>query len=192
MKIQLIKDKAFDQNSFLIIKNNDCLIIDPGYQEKDIDKFIQENSLNPKGILLTHYHFDHVNGVNLLSEKYGIKSWINQKDYPYLIKDTMATWAGFAPVVINKEFIKTFTTDFTIENFDIKILEAPGHSEGSTIYIFDKSAFTGDVIFDNSFGRIDLPGGDANKMNNTLKNIKENLSEVEVLYPGHGPNIINK
>lgn len=192
MKIQLIKDKAFDQNSFLIIKNKSCLIVDPGYQEKDIDNFIQENSLEPKGILLTHYHFDHVNGVNSLSDKYGIESWINEKDYSYLIKDTMATWAGFAPVVIDKKFIKTFNSNFKLDEFDINILEAPGHSEGSTIFIFENIAFTGDVIFNNSFGRIDLPGGNANQMNVTLKCLKEKLSSVEILYPGHGPNIINK
>lgn len=193
MKIELIKDHAFDQNSFLIINNNnECLIVDPGYQDEDIINYIDENKLAPLGVLLTHYHFDHVKGVNSICPKYGIKAHIHENDYPFLIKDTMATWAGFAPLVINKDVVGTFNSSFFIKDFDIQILLAPGHSKGSTVFVFGKAAFTGDVIFDNSFGRIDLPGGDANEMNNTLRTLKTNLSGVKTLYAGHGPNIKNK
>lgn len=193
MKIQLIKDKAFDQNSFLIInKNNECLIVDPGYQDEEIIAFIENNNLTPKGVLLTHYHFDHVKGVNAICPKYGVKAFLHKNDLEFLLKDTMATWAGFSPVVIDKEHILTFDNNFKIEQFDINILLAPGHSKGSTIFIFDNIAFTGDVIFDNSFGRVDLPGGNANEMNITLRELKNNLKHIDTLYTGHGPFIQNR
>lgn len=192
MNTLLIKDQVFNQNAYLLVKNGEAIIIDPGYGYKNIIETIEKENLKPIAILLTHYHFDHVAGVDPICEKFGIKAYINKRDHSHLIKDTGATLLRFAPITVKEENTTTFDEKIKIGDFEIKGYLAQGHSEGSTIFVWNNDVFTGDVIFYDGYGRTDLPGGNPQKMSQTLKDLKSVLTKYENIYPGHGPSFKNK
>ena len=160
MRVKTIEvDAGIITNCYLIIKDNTCLIVDPGAQE---DKIINEiGSLKPLAILITHHHFDHIGAVSSLKNNYHIPV-IDYKDY------------------LNDDKI------LNINNFDFRIIETKGHSEDSVSYYFfkDKVLFSGDFIFLEDIGRCDLKGGDFNKMQGSLRKLLELPEEIKI-YPGH-------
>jgi len=183
MQIQKFILGSIQTNSYLVYNKKEAILIDCGGHEDVILKYLADNELKLKYILLTHGHFDHI-CINKLKEKTGAKVGMNNKDI-------------VMPVNILAGRIKPIKTDFDLkEKKDIglglirlKIFETPGHSPGScSIYIQSKHAlFSGDTLFKNAIGRTDIPGGNYDRL---MKSIKEKLlvlpNETKI-YPGHGP-----
>lgn len=182
MDIKTIIDKAFNQNTYILTIDNKLVIIDPGYNFNQIVDELKDKK--PDLILLTHYHFDHVASVNKLCEKFNIKAYIEQNDYHNLIANNGATFFGFAPVDVSQTNVEIFYGEIDLLP-SLKIIHAPGHSEGSTIFQVENNLFTGDVIFANGHGRVDLIGGNEKDMKHTLKRLNA-LSPELIIYPGHG------
>jgi len=156
MNIEKIEVGYLKTNCYIISKGNDCLIIDPGDEfEKIISKI---GNLNVIGIIITHYHFDHIGALDKIKEKYSVPVFdYNLEEKEYKIKD----------------FI-----------FDI-IYTKGHHNTCITIYFKDeKVMFTGDFLFKESIGRTDL-GGNEIDMNNSLNKIKNYPKDITI-YPGHG------
>ena len=154
--IKTIITGYLEENCYILINNNDCLVIDPG---DEIDKILNEvKNYNIKGILITHYHFDHVGAL---------KELLNYKKvdvYDYKLDE--------------KEYV--------INDFKFNIIKTPGHTYDSVIFYFKdiNTMFTGDFIFKESIGRTDLNGSikDMNESINKIKKYDKNI----ILYPGHG------
>lgn len=144
-------------NCYILIDNNDCLIIDPGDDYEIIKNEI--GSLNVLAILITHYHFDHIGALEKLKQDYDVSI------YDYKMKE-------------NK---------YKINNFKFEIIYTPGHKDDAVTFYFkeNKLMFVGDFIFKNSIGRTDLETGDFKKMQESLKRIKNYNDDIELL-PGHG------
>ncbi len=190
MEIKLIKAIQFDQNAYLIIKDNkDAILIDPGYQLKEIQEVIKKDELSLKGILLTHFHFDHAAAAEELANKHNVKVHIHEGDKELLMDNDLASYRSLPNVTIPETLIETFKTSPEIDGFEIEGIWSPGHSEGSTLFNISNELFTGDVLFETSVGRVDLPGSDPSKMISSLKWLIQ-LDGSLKCNPGHGESAI--
>ena len=145
-------------NCYLIEKDNNCLIKDPGAEYSKIKEFIKGKNLI--GILLTHHHFDHIGCVNNLI-----------KDYNIPLYDNNSLTEGI-------NHISTFT---------FEVIKTYGHTMDSLTYYFkdDKVMFTGDFLFFDTIGRCDFPESNVAEMLSSITKIKQYPDDITI-YPGHG------
>ena len=201
LKIKSFTFNSYQENTYLIFDDSkEAVVIDPGnyeaYENELISKFIDENKLQLKKIILTHCHVDHCLGNKYLNEKYGAELLIpfDERDL-YKNVENIATLFGFANYshLDENEYLKEKDK---IEFGDIKldVLFLPGHSPGHLAFYFknDNVCFSGDVLFYNSIGRTDLPGGDYDTLINSIKNKLFLLNPDTIIYSGHGPKTILK
>ena len=157
MEIIKIVTGALDENCYVLVKGDNCLVIDPGDDFHKIKEVI--NGRKVLGVLITHSHFDHIGALRNFLTKRSIKifkrSNLEEKDY-------------------------------TIGDFKFSCIHTPGHSRDSVTFYFpeDEVMFVGDFIFKESIGRVDLPGGNNNEMNMSIAKILMYDDEI-ILYPGH-------
>ncbi len=176
-----------------------CLIIDPGQESVDgVHEIVREHRLAPAAVLLTHGHIDHVWSVAPLSSEFDVPALIHADDR-YRLVDPAGT-----SLVAARETLLAMTKDSLelTEPSDVRVLEdeqvldivglsitvrhAPGHTEGSVVFELDEVMFTGDVLFAGSIGRTDLPGGDHQRMIDSLRRVILPAPDGLVVLPGHG------
>lgn len=193
MHIKKITCGIIDNNNYILIKGNNCLIIDLS-DFNSIDKVIKESNLNVLGVLLTHTHWDHLLGVEKFVEKYNVPIYLSSNRPNYI------TDANF-DYTIKKYGIKTnFDTDKidlkylregeqNIKEFKFFVIDTPGHTTCSIVYYFqsEKAMFTGDFLFKGTIGITNTQLSDKKQMKESLKKIKIYPSDINV-YPGHGEN----
>lgn len=172
-------------NTYLIWEDQHVLIVDPGSKSLKIQEVIDQQNGIVDGILLTHGHFDHIAGVDAFVKKYQSPVYINELDMP-MLQDPKLNSSFFQPIVVNAKAIGLKPGVIQIGAFTLKVIDAPGHSEGSTLFIWDDNLICGDVIFQGSIGRTDLITGSNTKMMQTLHYIRNHLSPNLKVYPGHG------
>ncbi len=158
MKIKTIVVGELEENCYLLMENDSCLVVDPGEEYEKIRKEI--GSLSVLGVLITHHHFDHVGALNALLKDYKIPKY----DFS------------------NEE------KEYKIGPFTFQIVLNPGHSKDSVRFVFEKERimFVGDFVFQGTVGRCDLEGGNFNEMKESIRSLKKE-KENYTLYPGHGP-----
>lgn len=177
-----------ETNTYLVLKNSSCMVVDPSSDCDDVCEFIDDNRLTVNAVLLTHGHFDHILGVEEILKRYsGINVWIHGNEKIFLEK---AEYNGSMMIGIQYSYkgpIKELHEGImNIGQFEFSVLHVPGHSPGGCAFIFGKSCLCGDSLFAGSIGRTDLPGGNGELL---LKNIREKLfflPDETVVYPGHG------
>ena len=196
LKIKSFVFSPIQENTYLLYDEfNNCAIIDPGCyfdaEKEQLVGFIEKNGLVPKMLLNTHCHLDHVFGNKYIAETFGLVAQIHEKEKSVL---------EFAPASglmwdmpfdnYTGEFIFLKEGDkINIGDDELDVIEAPGHSPGHICFYSPKQNFLigGDVLFNRSIGRTDLPGGNHAQL---IKNIKEKLfvlPDETVVYSGHGP-----
>jgi len=148
-------------------------VVDPAWENDKILSIASKHDLNIKFILITHSHYDHVEGVKEMVDATDAVVYVHEDD-----SDEIKNRG------INK--IKTIdeNDEINIGKINIKVMHTPGHSPGSVCYLFDNKIITGDMLFVEAIGRVDLPGGDIEKMFNSLQKLKKLDDNIEV-YPGH-------
>ena len=158
MKISKICVGELQTNCYLLEKDNEALLIDPGAEYKRLKKFIKGKNI--VGILLTHHHFDHIGCVNDLVNEYNL-----------IVYDNNSLNEG-----INN--ISTFT---------FEVIKTYGHTMDSISFYFslDKVMFTGDFLFYDTIGRCDFIESDISEMQQSIKKIKKYDDDI-IIYPGHG------
>ena len=196
LKIRSFIFSPIQENTYLLYNEfNDCIIIDPGCyfpeEEDELKGFITQSSLRPRMLLNTHCHLDHVFGNKFIAETYGLTLQLHEKEKMLL------DYAPTSGLMYNMpfdnyagEFIYLKEGDLVkLGEDELRVIEAPGHSPGHICFYCAKQDFiiSGDVLFNRSIGRTDLPGGDHQTL---LKNIREKLFVLPpetVVYSGHGP-----
>ena len=158
MQVEKLVTGYLQENCYILIKGDECLVIDPGSDYPFIKNRIEDKKV--VGILLTHSHFDHIGAVDDLVKDYKVDV------YSYKNLDE------------GNKIISKF-------NFDVIL--TPGHSSDSITFYFkeDKIMFTGDFLFKENIGRCDLPTGNISVMKKSLNKIKTYDDEITI-YPGHG------
>jgi hydroxyacylglutathione hydrolase len=166
-----------------------ALIVDPGDEAPKLLGAIEELGVTLEGILLTHTHFDHVGAVAPVAKATGAEVWVPKIERPVLA-DIMSfvPWPGFGPFEsYDAEHDLEGGDTLQLAGFDIEVLFTPGHSPGHvTFSILDEAVvFSGDVLFQGSVGRVDLPGGDGPTLMRSIRSLVEALPEETTVYPGH-------
>jgi hydroxyacylglutathione hydrolase len=166
-----------------------ALIIDPGDEADKLLAAIDGLGVGLEGILLTHTHFDHVGAVAPVAKATGAEVWVPEAE-KFVLEDIMAfvPWPGFGPFEsYDAEHTLSGGDRLELAGFEIDVLSTPGHSPGHvTFSIPDETAiFSGDVLFQGSVGRTDLPGGDWNTLLESIRGLVEGLPEGTTVYPGH-------
>ncbi len=165
------------------------LIVDPGEEADRILGAVDELGLTIDAILLTHTHFDHVGAVAPVAKVTGAPVYVSEIERPVLA-DIMryVPFAGFGPY-------ESYEADHTLSGgeklqlagLDIDVMHTPGHSPGHLTFSIpaEKAAFSGDVLFQGSVGRTDLPGGDWDTLLASIGTLVDGLPEDTTVYPGH-------
>ena len=184
------------ENTYVIYNESvDCCIVDPGCyfsnEREELQHFIDEQGLRPKYLLNTHCHLDHVFGNKFVHDTYGLTLHIHQKEK--LVLD-YAPESGkmFGLPFQNYQGDLIYLQDgdeIKLGNDVLSVLFTPGHSPGSISYYCEAQNFivSGDVLFNMSIGRTDLPGGDFDTLINSIRNKLFVLPDDVLVYSGHGP-----
>ncbi len=176
-------------------EKRDCCIIDPGCyfasEEGELAGFIEQNGLNPRYLLNTHCHLDHVFGNRFIQRKYGLTLHLHRLELP-LLQSAPSMGEMWELPFENYEggqfiFLDEGDTIDMGEGNILEVLFTPGHSPGSiSFYSHDsKWIISGDVLFQGSIGRTDLPGGDLAVLEQSIKTKLFALPGDVVVYPGH-------
>jgi hydroxyacylglutathione hydrolase len=166
-----------------------ALIVDPGEEADRILKPVEELGLKVEAILVTHCHFDHIGAVAPVAKATGAPVYCPEIEVPVLA-DIMSfvPWPGFGPYE-SYEADETVAGGETLElaGFEIDVIFTPGHSPGHVTYSVrsEEAIFSGDVLFQGSVGRTDLPGGDWGTLLESIRNLVDSHPEETVVYPGH-------
>ena len=157
MKIQKVITGSLQENCYILINNNDCLVVDPG---DDISLIIDAiKDYNLLGILITHHHFDHIGALEELLDYKKVEI------YDYNLEEK----------------------EYEINDFKFKIIKTPGHTSDSITFYFynENTMFVGDFVFKETIGRTDLETGNDIEMVSSINKIKQ-YDKNTILYPGHG------
>jgi glyoxylase-like metal-dependent hydrolase (beta-lactamase superfamily II) len=191
----------------------ECLIVDPGVGVTgQLAELLREHRLRPAAVLLTHGHFDHVYSVTPVCGSAGVAAYIHGDDH-YRLKDPLSAVGPQLIAMLEQQFgqkaswqeptdVVTLTDSqsLPIAGFDLRVLHAPGHTEGSVLFTLPEvpdglaaesgarsTVFSGDVLFAGSIGRTDLAGGDGAAMTRSLREVVLPLADDVLVLPGHGP-----
>ncbi|MBX9784860.1 MAG: MBL fold metallo-hydrolase [Chitinophagaceae bacterium] len=184
------------ENTYLLYnETGDTIMIDPGCyfpEERDVlQKFITQNRLEPKLLLNTHCHLDHVFGNKWIHETWGLLLHIPQKEKQVLDFAPASGLMWGLPFDNYNAELKYFKEGETILLGDdvLEVFEAPGHSPGHVCFYCRKQGFVigGDVLFRESIGRTDLPGGNHATLISSIKTKLFVLPDETIVYSGHGP-----
>ena len=186
----------FQENTFVVHDGNNCVIIDPGcyqpHEREELITFIDQNGLEPKAVLLTHAHLDHIFGCDFISKHYGLDVYMHELDvFTLEMGERSATTYGI-PGFVQPETPSHLlqggeTLTFGSMVFEVKF--TPGHCVGHVVFVNHHENFVinGDVLFAGSFGRTDLPGGDMDTLKRSIFDVMFSLPDAMTVYSGHGP-----
>ena len=193
MKIEVFPVGPFDMNCHLVYnpESKEAVVIDPGDEIPTLSARIRELDLKVSHILLTHGHIDHVAFAEDLHKELKVPMLLHKADWAMAAAaPKQAAMYGLPPgpvPVIDGELAPC--PAFSAGGFEFEIRFTPGHSPGSVTLIShpNKVAIVGDVLFNGSIGRTDLPGGKHAELIASIKNQLLNLPDDYAVYPGHGP-----
>lgn len=179
MLIKCLPVGNLEANCYIVTdeKTLSCAVIDPGDESNTVLEYIESNNLKAEVILLTHGHFDHTGAAETVAEETGAVIWINAAD----VSEQKELYRYYAP-----EGTKYYSDGdvVTVGNLSFHVMETPGHSEGSVTLRCEDALFTGDTLFADSCGRTDLPGGDMQKLLESVRRLADIPGNLEV-WPGH-------
>jgi hydroxyacylglutathione hydrolase len=187
---------SFQVNTYVLYDETcQCIIVDAGYSSEyeiqQLSSFIKSNRLIPVRLIITHGHFDHILGLSYAAELFKLLPEIHHDDL-FLFENAREQASFFGLNFNNVGKPGIFLNDGDLVKFgdsEIVALHVPGHSKGSLAFYSKKDNFviTGDVLFNNSIGRTDLPGGDFDTLMNSIVHKLMVLNDEVIIYPGHGP-----
>lgn len=199
MHIRQFSFNPFQVNTYILYDDTgECAIIDASCYEKDEKKqladFIEEKQLKPVLQLFTHCHIDHMLGSRFVSKTYKLKPLTHKDSLPFL-ENSKEYGKAFGFDVEKPVLPEVFIDDGDILMFgkqELKVLHTPGHAAGSLCYYHEPGnhVIVGDVLFQGSIGRTDLPTGDHDLL---IKSILQKLMVLPgntTVYPGHGPSTL--
>jgi hydroxyacylglutathione hydrolase len=191
MDVRMFTVGPVAENAYILRKDGSdrALMVDPGDEAQKLLGALDELGLTLDGILLTHTHFDHVGAVAPVAKATGAEVWVPELER-FVLADinSFVPWPDFGP-------FESWEAEHTIEGgerlelagFEIDVLFTPGHSPGHVTFSIpdEQVAFSGDVLFQGSVGRTDLPGGDWSTLIESIRGLVEGLPGTTTIYPGH-------
>ncbi|HEX5527233.1 MAG TPA: MBL fold metallo-hydrolase [Solirubrobacterales bacterium] len=191
LDVEMLTVGPVAENCFLLRREGSdrLLVVDPGEEAERILAAIEATGAKAEAILITHCHFDHIGAVTPVAEATGAPVYCPEIELPVLA-DIMAfvPWEGFGP-------FESYEADHSVRGgetlelagLELGVVFTPGHSPGHVTYaVRDENAlFSGDVLFQGSVGRVDLPGGDGPTLLASIAQLLEAYPDETVVHPGH-------
>ncbi len=206
--------QAFATNCYVLAtgRGQECIVVDPGIGVTDqLGEVLREYDLKPAAVLLTHGHVDHVYSVTPVCGGQ-LGAYIHSEDR-YRLADPLSSLDPSLVAMLSQQFGQTASWKepeqvveisdaerLTLAGLELTVHHAPGHTEGSVMFAIDdvpdglpaevdvaSTLLSGDVLFAGSIGRTDLPGGSAEAMQRSLKNVVLPMPDTALVLPGHGP-----
>ncbi|AAU37431.1 MULTISPECIES: MBL fold metallo-hydrolase [Basfia] len=194
MNIDIIPVTSFQQNCSLIWDDRkNAAIIDPGGEPKKLIEKIEENGLDLKMILLTHGHLDHIGAAPALKAHFGVDIIGPHEDDVFWFENLPQQSAQFglfeANAFLPDMWLNRENEVLEVGSLKLEVLHLPGHTPGHVGFFEHQNivAFTGDVLFRNSIGRTDFPGGSYDDLISSIKEKLFPLGDDWIIIPGHGP-----
>ena len=195
LSVQPFTFNPVQENTYIVYNDaKECCIIDPGCyfasEEQQLVDFVEANGLKPLYLLNTHCHLDHIFGNRFIHKRYGLTLHLHKLEKQVLDLGPVSgqmwqlpfdNYDGELNYIAEGDTIKLGTED-------LEILFTPGHSPGHVCFYSKEHKFLigGDVLFQGSVGRTDLPGGDFATLEESIKTKLYTLPEDVIVYPGHG------
>lgn len=176
MNLQTLALGAYQTNCYILSEGGAALVIDPGYEANTILDALE--GLTLKAVLLTHGHFDHVGAVKELAAETGCAVYIHAAE------GTMPPMMTAGPLYYTHTYGEGDTIS-PIPGVNLTVLHTPGHTPGSVCLLCGQDLFSGDTLFADSCGRVDLPGSDPAQMIQSLSRLASLQADYRV-HPGHG------
>jgi len=202
LHVQSFTFNPVQENTYIVYnETKQCCIIDPGCyfaaEEKALTDFVKDNGLQPVLLLNTHCHLDHIFGNRLIHKTYGLELHLHPLEKQVLDLGPVSGQLWQLPFDNYDGDLHYINEGEGIQLGDdtLEILLTPGHSPGSVCFYNKEHRFLigGDVLFNGSVGRTDLPGGDFKILEQSIKTKLYTLPDDVVVYPGHGePTTIGK
>lgn len=192
--IKTISVGMMPTNCYIVYDENlkEALIVDPGYESKEIVDFIKQKELKVKYIYLTHCHFDHILGAKWLKEQINTPIACLDKEEAN-IKDediTMGKALLMKSIILNPDKVFFENDEIQIGNLVFKVIHTPGHTSGSSCLYGEGILISGDTLFKGTYGRCDLPTGNVYEIMKSIKTKLFELPDNTIVYPGHGESTI--
>jgi hydroxyacylglutathione hydrolase len=191
MDVRMFTVGPVAENTYLFRRDGSdrALIVDPGDEAEKLLRAIDGLGVTLDGILITHTHFDHVGAVAPVARATGAEVWVPQAE-AFVLADinSFVPWPGFGPFEdYDAEHTLTGGERLDLAGFEIDVMSTPGHSPGHvTFSVADEQVvFSGDVLFQGSVGRTDLPGGDWDTLLDSIRTLIDALPAETAVYPGH-------
>jgi hydroxyacylglutathione hydrolase len=191
MDVRMITVGPVRENCFIARREGSdrAIIIDPGEEPGKLLAALEELGVGLDAILLTHTHFDHVGAVAPVARATGAEVWVPEIEKGVLADiNSFVPWPNFGPFEdYEAEHTLVGGERLQLAGFDIDVLSTPGHSPGHVTYSIaeEQAIFSGDVLFEGSVGRTDLPGGDWGTLLESIRSLVDTLPEDTTVYPGH-------
>jgi len=192
LDIKTFTGPGFGENAYLVRNQNssDVIAIDPGADASAMVRELQSSKLNLAAILLTHAHLDHIEGVAALKRHASAPLYLHADDRIFYDNAQMQA-AQFGMRVETLPPVDHWLAPgpLNVAGISFDVRHVPGHCPGHVIFFAadDGVAFVGDVVFQGSIGRTDLPGGDYQVLMRSIRNHVMTLPDRTVLHCGHGP-----
>lgn len=183
MEVIKIKPYFGEANTFAVTDDGkNCILIDCAHE--GILKELKSLGLTPKGVLLTHGHFDHVGGCGEFTDP-TVNIFCSKKEEKFIFsQQNRSVFGGVHIPDFTAHGILSEGGNYSFEGLDFKVIETPGHTAGSLCFIFGNNLFTGDTLFCQSVGRCDLPTGNSEELKKSLKKLCELEGDYKI-YCGH-------
>jgi len=179
---------AFQENCYLVRPDgaDKVLLIDPGDEAQRLQAAMSELGVEPAAILLTHTHIDHIGAVAPIARATGVPVYCPRAELAILAQPdrffppewgSVEAWEADQPLDGGERL--------QLADLDIDVVSTPGHSPGHVTYAIDGALFSGDVLFQNSIGRTDLPGADHDTLMASIAGLLERFDDDTTVHPGH-------
>lgn len=190
MKIERFVLGSLGTNCYLLIneETKEIVVVDPAICPAYVISHVKSNGFQPKAILLTHGHFDHVMGID---------DWVKEFDIPVYLHEEEKDVLAKANLNLSYQFGKDYTYDdvqclksdevIEIAGFSFRVIHTPGHTKGGCCYYVESEEvlISGDTLFAQSVGRSDFPTGNMRTLVNSIKEKLFCLPDTVMVYPGH-------
>ena len=174
-------------NCFIITRDGTALVIDPGDEADVVAAALDEIAATPQAILVTHGHFDHFGAVEPLARRFAAPVYVGAADAPQMSDPGRGPLAGFPIEAVSGEMV-TLDGERELElTVPMTAIPTPGHSPGSFTFAMPGHLFSGDLLFQGSVGRTDLPGGSSDTLLNSIAELVRRFPPDTEVHCGHGP-----
>jgi hydroxyacylglutathione hydrolase len=164
---------------------NECLLVDPAYAVDDLVDAVEADGMAVGGVLVTHYHPDHIGGSMMGMTIEGVTRLLERVECPVHVQAAEAPWVARTTGIAESELATHEPGDHVlVGDVDIELVHTPGHTPGSQCFLVDGKLVSGDTLFLEGCGRTDLPGSDVELMYDSLQRLAT-LPGDTIVFPGH-------